>query len=464
MELDEQTCYRALAARDRRFEGRFVVAVRTTGVYCRPGCPAPLPRPTNAHFYACPAAAEEAGFRPCRRCRPETAPGTPAWAGTSSTVNRALRLIAEGQLDGQGVEALADRLGVGARHLRRLFAEHLGVSPNAVARTRRAHFARRLIDETQLPMSDVALGSGFSSVRSFNATVRQTFRQTPRDIRRARGWPGDEVAGAGLRLRLPYRPPLDWSGLLRFLQARAVPGVEAVGSGHYRRTIGLRGQSGCLEVRHRDRGLLELRLHLPGATDLLEIVERVSRLFDLAADSRHITAHLRRDPALAGLVRQGLRVPGCWDPFELAVRAILGQQVTLRGATTLAGRLVRTFGRPLEVRHGVGLTHLFPEPHAVAGGDLCQIGLPRSRAEALRSLAQAVADGTLSLGTSAGLEEAVEHLKQLPGVGAWTAHYIAMQALGEPDALPAGDLGLRRALATNGRLLTQAQLETHAEA
>jgi len=463
VELDDNTCYRALAARDRRFEGRFVVAVRTTGVYCRPGCPAPLPRPTNASFFACSAAAEEAGFRPCRRCRPETAPGTPAWSGTSSTVARALRLISEGELDDVGIEGLAARLGIGGRHLRRLFAEHLGASPLAIARTRRAHFARKLIDETRLPITEVALGAGFSSIRTFNTVMRATFRQTPRELRSTQ----TSRPAAGLCLHLPYRPPLAWTSLLGFLRERATPGVELVGASSYRRTVSIGGRAGTLEVqRSPTANALELRLELGAHEELLAVVERVNRLFDLTADPDRITSHLRRDPELARRLRRlpGVRVPGAWDRFELAVRAILGQQVSVRGATTLAGRLARAFGEPVAGLEKEGLSHLFPTPEALAGADLGRVGLTRARAEAIRALAIATRDGALALGTPRGLDEAVTQLRTLPGVGTWTAQYIAMRALGEPDAFPSGDLGLRRALARKGVLPSSRAVDERAEA
>jgi len=470
MELDSQACYQAFVARDRRFDGRFVTAVVTTGVYCRPGCPAPMPRARNVRFYTCAAAAEEAGFRPCLRCRPETAPGAPAWSGTSATVSRALRLIETGALDQDGVEALAGRLGVGDRHLRRLFHEHLGASPIAVAHTRRVHFARRLIDETDLAMTEVALASGFASIRRFNHAIRDTFRRAPRELRRGtrvRPDTGADLESAGaLALRVPYREPFDWDALLDYLGPRAIPGVESVVNGVWRRTIVNGEQPGWIEVRRHDERQLELRVRVGAPRDLIRIVSRVSRIFDLGADARAIALHLRRDPRLTDAVdlKRGIRVPGAWDPFELAVRAILGQQVSVRAATTIAGRIAHAFGAPLDGTAPPGLTHCFPPPAALAEAPLERVGLTRARADAVRFLAAAVRDGTLDFERLGELDTAVETLCRLPGIGPWTAQYVAMRALGEPDALPAGDLGVRRALAVRGRLPTLREVEVRAEA
>jgi AraC family transcriptional regulator of adaptative response / DNA-3-methyladenine glycosylase II len=453
VEIDPKSCLAAFLGRDRRFAGRFYAGVTTTRVYCRPGCPAPLPKPGNVRFFPCAAAAEEAGFRACRRCRPETAPGTPAWAGTSTTVARALRQIEAGAADSAPLGALAARLGVGERHLRRLFGEHLGASPLAVARTRRLHFARRLLDDTSLRMSDVALAAGYSSVRRFNEAMRAAFGAPPRELRRAAA---TDRPAAGILLRLPFRPPLDWSALLAFLGSRAVPGVEEVSGVVYRRTVDLVGAAGVVEAAvDAGSGVLTLRLWGLGPAAALEATRRAGRLFDLDADPETIGAHLSADPALAPLVarRPGLRVPGAWEPFETAVRTILGQQVSVRAARTLAERLVVRFGRvllPAAARDG--LSRLFPRPEELAGADVSSIGIPSRRGEAIRALAREVAEGRLDLGPAASLDEAEERLAGLPGVGPWTAQAIAMRALGEPDAFPAGDLGLRKALASGGPL------------
>ena len=446
MTLDPEACYRAFASRDRRFEGRFVTAVVTTGIYCRPGCPARLPRRRNMRFFLCAAAAEEAGFRPCLRCRPDGVPGSPAWAGTSATVNRALRLIDDGALDDVGVEQLAERLGVTDRHLRRLFAEHLGASPHAVARTRRAHFARRLIDETRLPFGEIAFSAGFANVRRFNHAMRETFGRSPRELRRRmRRAPAPGVDGE-LRLTLRARAPFDGRAVLAFLAARAVPGLERIERGSYHRAIELDGGHTMLTVKPA-AGVLQVSVARPTPRDLIGIAARVARVFDLNADATQILAHLKRDAMLARALgdRHDLRVPGAWHPFELAVRAILGQQVSVRGATTLAARLVQAFGEPLaEPAHGV--THVFPTAQRLASAGLGAIGLTRARAASLTGLARAVTEGELRFDRLGDLDQAVRTLTKLPGIGDWTAHYIAMRALGEPDAFPAADLGLLRAM------------------
>jgi AraC family transcriptional regulator of adaptative response / DNA-3-methyladenine glycosylase II len=462
MELDPTRCYAALRTRDARFDGRFFTGVKTTGVYCRPICPARTPLQKNIRFFACAAAAEAAGFRPCRRCRPETAPGTPAWTGTSAAVSRALRLIAAGEFDGADVEALAGRVGVGGRQLRRLFASHVGASPAQVARARRVHFARALLAETTLPMIEVAAAAGFQSLRQFNHAVRATFRSTPTALRgRGRG-----VAGRpGVTVRLPYRPPLDWQALLAFLAQRATPGVEVVDGGVYRRTIRVEGGVGTLAVRAEAAARrLVMHLDVPEHLGLLAIVTRVRRLFDLEADPLAIGAHLGRSDELRPLVRRrpGLRVPGAWDPFEIAVRAIVGQQVTVRGATTLMGRLVERWGEPTLAPPP--LTRLFPTPEVLAEAEIERIGMPKARAQALRTVAGEVASGRLTLASGVDLESAVAQLKALPGVGAWTAQYVAMRALGEPDAFPSGDLGLRQAIANGSGPPTSRVLERRAEA
>ena len=461
--LDPARCWRAVLAKDARFDGRFFTAVKTTGIYCRPICPVHPPKRENVLFFPCAAACEAAGFRPCMRCRPETAPGTPAWLGTSAVVSRALRLIEGQALDDEDVERFAARLGIGGRQLRRLFARHLGASPVAIARVRRVHFARALLDETNLPMTDVAHAAGFRSVRQFNHAVRATFRAAPTALRRRRRSGPDPV---GLVVRLPYRPPLDWDALLAFLAARAIPGVERVADGVYRRTIAAGDEVGTLAVSRSATGsALALRVVLPTVRHLLPVVERVRRLFDVAADPHAIARQLRRCARLRPLVgaRPGLRVPGAWDPFELAVRAVLGQQVTVRGATTLAGRLVAAWGRPIATGDP-RLSHLFPEPATLATADVERIGVPRARAGTVRALAVAVASGALALDAAGGLDATVERLAAVPGIGPWTAHYVAMRALGEPDAFPAGDLGVRRALGNGNGPLAATAAERTAEA
>ena len=444
--LNTDDMYAAMVSRDRRFEGHFVVGVTTTGIYCRPGCPARTPRRSSVRFFPSPAAAQAYGLRPCLRCRPDASPGTPAALGTPATVTRALRLIDEGALDDAGIDALADRLGVTARHLRRLFDQHLGAAPIAVARTKRAHFARKLLEETPLPMTEVAHASGFSSLRRFNDAVRAAFRATPTELRRRGARRDVDRTRADVLLRLPYRAPLAWDDLLGFLRRRAIPGVERVDAGSYARTVEVAGRAARIEVRRApdDTHLLLSAWGVAGA-DLFTMVTRVRRLFDLDADPLAIDAHLGRDRRLAPSVRArpGLRVPGAWDTFEIAVRAILGQQVSVAGATTLAGRLVERFGRPAAGGTD-GLTYLFPTPRALADAEVASIGLPRARAAAIVGLARATADGHRPLEPGSGPIE-------LAGIGPWTAAYIAMRGGRDPDAFPAGDLVLRRALAAGGQ-------------
>ncbi len=468
MNLDQELCFRAVESRDRRFEGRFVLAVRSTGVYCRPGCPAPIPKRKNCRFYACAAAAEAEGFRPCRRCRPETAPGTPAWAGTSATVARALRLIHAGLLDEQPIETLAERLGLGERQLRRLFMSHLGASPIAIARTRRVHFARRLIDQTELSMTEIALSSGFGSVRSFNDALLASFGRSPTELRaRRRG--KREAIGSTIHLKLAYRPPFDWARLLEFLEARAVPGVERVKDGRYRRTVRLGTDVGWFEAAPRaGEHALDLEVAPELSRHLLEIAERASRLFDLEADPLLISRQLEADPRLRASLRArpGLRVPGAWDRFETAVRILLGQQISVAGATTLHGRLVARLGEPLpspmrESLEASGLSHLSPTVEAVASDDLVGLGLTTARAAAVRAFAIAVKEGALDLQPGRGLDAAIETLGAMPGIGPWTAQMIAMRVMGEPDACPSGDLWLKLALAAEGTRGSEREVERH---
>jgi AraC family transcriptional regulator of adaptative response / DNA-3-methyladenine glycosylase II len=482
MTLDRHVCYRALRTRDRRFDGRFFTGVTSTGVYCRPVCPARTPKRDNCVFFPHAAAAEEAGFRPCLRCRPETSPGTPAWEGASATVSRALRLIDAGALDRGGVDDLAERLGIGARHLRRLFVEHLGATPLVVAMTRRVHFAKRLLEATRLPITQVAISAGFNNARRFNAAFRKCFDRTPRSIRRAareaRAATDDEHGGT-IRLRMSYRPPLAWGAMLAYLKPRAIPGVEEVTGDTYRRTVALDGVEGVLTITPDAEGdHLVLRTPVASAPHLIEVVERVRTLLDLTADPGVIEGQLTGDPELARLgVPSGLRVPGAWDRFELAARAILGQQVTVKGATRLSGRLVRAIGRRLsdsasrdraegDAPVSESLAWIFPGPEDVARAatrELAAIGIPGARAAAIRGLARAVADGAPVLEPAADLAEAVARLTALDGIGEWTAQYIAMRALREPDAFPSGDLGLRRALADGDKPLTPRALATRSE-
>ncbi len=380
--------------------------------------------------------------------------------GTSNTVSRALRLIGESGLDDGGVEVLAERLGVGSRHLRRLFLKHLGATPIAVAHTRRLHFAKKLIDETSLPMNQIALASGFGCVRRFNAGIRQGYHRTPTQIRRLARQKQNQSENQYL-FRLHFRPPYHWEGILRFLAARATPGVEVVEHGSYRRSIFLNGRVGYFEVALDERrDSLLARIEFGDPHSLFFIVERIRAMFDLNADWAAIVQTLKTDPVFVEPVATdpGVRVPGCWNGFELATRAILGQQITVKGATALAARLVARFGKPF--RGPRGLTHLFPSPGTLAHAEVAGIGLPSARAETIRALARAVCDGRICFEGVVDSDAFLHQLCAIPGIGKWTAQYVAMRALGEPDAFPSGDLGLMRAMAIE----TSCELERRAQA
>ena len=468
MDLDDDACYRALSTRDARFDGRIFVAVRTTGIYCRPICPARTPKRENVTFYPTASAAQEAGYRPCLRCRPESSPDIAAWRGTSNTVSRALALIGEGALDGEAVDALAERLGVGERQLRRLFKQHLGASPIAVAQTRRVLFAKQLIVETRMPLAEVALASGFGSIRRFNATFQALYDRPPRELRRASVRDMDRSAAAGITLNLPYAPPYDWDAIIGFLAAREIAGIERVdGTASYQRTVALDGAQGVVSVEPNDRGNgLCVCIRFPRVESIATIVSRVRRVFDLSADPRAIGKHLSTDPLLAPLIarRPGLRVPGAWDGFEVAIRAVLGQQITVVAARKLAAKLVATFGDPFEASGDASLTHTFPTPAKLAASDMRVLGMPSSRALALTSVAAAAATDHRLFSPSETLEHAIDRLRALRGIGEWTAQYIAMRALREPDAFPAADIGLMRALTQQGARPNAAAVLARAEA
>ncbi|MDJ0786228.1 MAG: AlkA N-terminal domain-containing protein [Myxococcota bacterium] len=469
--LDPQTCYRALATRDARFDGRFFTGVESTGVFCRPVCPARTPRAENCRFFPSAAAAVGAGFRPCLRCRPESAPGTPAWAGTHALVARALRLIDEGVLDRESVGQLAARLGVGDRHLRRLFLRHLGATPTAVATSRRVLFAKKLLDDTDLTMTQVAGAAGFGSLRRFNDAVLAAYGRPPSALRRRRPATSRSSDERGVRLRLSYRPPFDWSAVLAWLGARAIPGVESTEGFVYVRSIRLGESRGRVMARPAARGTaLEVTIRLDRmdrTTPLAQAADRLRRIFDLGADPEAISRQLGRDDRLKRSLSHspGVRIPGAWDPFEVAVRAILGQQVSVAGATTLAGRLVAAHGDPLEPDPDwPAVTHLFPTPERLAEVDLEGLGMPGARARAVVGLARAVAQGELRLDGGRDLDETVASLCDLPGIGPWTAQYIAMRAFGEPDAFPVGDLVLRKVLGEENGPVSPRHLEQAAEA
>jgi len=473
---DHAQLYRALRSRDRRFEGSFIAGITSTRIYCRPGCPAKTPRAENVRFFACAAAAEESGFRACLRCRPDASALLPAAAGSSATVARALALFAQGTNEG-GLAALCDKLGVGERHLRRLFLQHLGASPHAVLRTQRLQFARSLLEQTSLPMTEVALASGYRSTRRFNAEIQQAFHAPPSALRqgpRSRKSASRAAASDRLELRIPFAPPLDWAALLKFFAARAIEGVESVQGQRYARSVRLPGTTApqILEVELApERDALLVCTALSPALGLPALVAGVRRMFGCGVAPATVAEHLRRDPLLARALAKhpGLRVPGAWDPFELAVRALLGQQISVRAAQTLAGRLVRAFGEPLAGAPAAGNpTHLFPAPRAIAEAGalaLAKLGILPARAAALGALASAVDSGALDFETLRyrPLDEACAALESLRGFGPWSAHYIAMRALGEPDAFPLRDLGLLRALRRENPEATFTDLRERAE-
>lgn len=425
-------------------------AVVTTGIYCRPGCGA-QPKPENVLAFGNAAAAEAAGFRACLRCRPyRRAPLVP-WDGPE-LVCRGVRMILDGALDGGTEATLAARLGVSARHLRRLFTTHLGATPDALARSARVHFARRLLDDSDLNVLEIGFAAGFGSVRQFNRACREVFRASPRELRARRRRKDRLVADGGLLVRLPFDGALDWPAIASYLGVRAIPGVEHVAGDRYRRTVIVHGNPGVIELFPGDAGDLHLLLHLPHWEELIHVVEGARRIPGLDLDLGEARRNLEDDALLGPMLRAnpGVRVPGTWDPFETAVRAILGQQVTIRAANTISGRLVERFGRPVDGLTQLGLTHVFPPAETLAKADVRHIGVPRSRAAAVRSFARAVADDEIRLDRSVSLDRLVESITAIDGLGPWTAQYIALR-LGESDAFPATDLGLRAVLARHGR-------------
>ncbi len=460
--MTQQEIYeRARQSRDARFDGRFYIGVRTTGIYCRPICPANTPKSENVTFFPTAAAASEAGYRPCLRCRPECAPGTPAWNGTSTTVRRGLKLIAGGALDDSNVESLATRLGVTSRHLRRLFTRHLGASPLAVAHTQRLQFAKQLIDQTTLPMQDIAVAAGYGSVRRFNDSFVKTYGRSPRELRRV----GDNSRASGsesaLTVELACSMPFDWQNLLAFFAVRAIPGVESVDGGRYLRAMMIDGQPGAIELR-QDAGSILLTMHGISTPNIFSVVQRCREMFDLDAPMPEIANVLSRDARLGRMLQRnpGVRVPGAWCGFELTVRAILGQQISVKAATTIAGRVAEAYGEPARNFGLSGLAHLFPAPERLARAQFKNVGITRSRAETLRRVAKAVVDGGLTFDHSQDPAAFRESLIAIPGIGEWTAQYVAMRALKNPDAFPAADLGLLRAFDEPGRQrLRPAQLE-----
>jgi AraC family transcriptional regulator of adaptative response / DNA-3-methyladenine glycosylase II len=442
--FDSDRVWQAIEACDPRFDGWVFCGVKTTGIYCRPSCPARTPKRENVRLFASAAAAQSAGFRACKRCRPDATPGSPEWDLRADLVGRAMRLIADGVVDREGVGGLARRLGYTERHVHRQLVAVVGAGPLPLARAQRAQTARILLETTALPITDVAFAAGFQSVRQFNATVREVFALTPSELRtRRHGRPEDSGA---LSLRLPYRAPLDAEGLVAFLGLRAVAGVEEVLDGAYRRSLRLPHGTGVVELRPVD-GHVHARYWLADLRDLGAAMQRSRALLDLDSDPSSVADVLGCDSLLGPLVRgaPGRRVPGAVDGHELAVRAVLGQQVSVRGASTLAGRLVAQHGEKLERPFG-GVTHVFPSSEALAYADTAKLAMPNARRRALLALVTALAGGELVIDAGADRAHARNQLTALPGIGPWTADYIAMRALRDPDAFLPSDLGVRHAL------------------
>jgi AraC family transcriptional regulator of adaptative response / DNA-3-methyladenine glycosylase II len=460
--MDDDQRYQAAASKDARFDGVFFTAVRTTGIYCRPSCPAITPKRANVTFYPTAAAAQQAGYRSCKRCRPDASPGSPDWNVRSDVAARAMRLIADGVVDRDGVPGLAARLGYSPRQVGRVLAAEVGAGPLALARAQRARTARILVETTTLPLGDIAFAAGFSSIRQFNATMLEVY-DTPPSVLRERAERrrdrGKEPAGpsGALCLRLPYRPPIDLDRMFGYLRARAVPGVEVVTATEYARTISLPNGPGAIRLRIvPGQHWVECSLTLSDLRDVTAAVQRARRLLDLDADPLAISGDLAADPVIGplALASPGRRSVGAVDGNEIALRAVLGQQVSVAAARRLAGRLTALHGRPLPPGSDVigldGLTHVFPDAATIAGLDPETLPMPRSRGRALVGLAHALASGTVGLDPGADREEAAARLVALPGIGPWTAGYIGMRALSDPDAFPPGDAGVLRALRTFG--------------
>lgn len=452
--LDRQRCYRAVPSRDPRFDGWFFTGVLTTGIYCRPSCPAVTPKFENVRFFATAAAAQQAGLRACKRCRPDALPGSPEWNLRSDLVGRAMRSILDGVVDREGVVGLSSRLGYSVRHIHRQLVEEVGAGPLALARAQRASTARLLMETTDLSASETAFAAGFGSIRQFNDTIREVFHLTPtelRSTRRSRSGPA-HIAGA-LNLRLSYRQPLAATRLFEFFSKRAIPGVEEGDGSTYRRTLSLHHGNAVVTVTQQSDhvGYLACVLRLDDLRDLTTAIQRTRRALDLDADPEGVSATLGKDPNLGPHVKRlaGLRVPGTVDPHEIAIRAVLGQQVSVAGARNLAHALTMSYGKPLAAPDG-SLTHLFPAIETLAEASLDDLRVTASRRAAIRELATAIAEQRLVLDEGVNREEVVTMLETIKGIGPWTAAYIRMRGLGDPDVFLPGDLGVKKALAEIG--------------
>ena len=447
MILDDEQCYRAAQSRDSRFDGCFITAVKTTGIYCRPSCPAMTPKRHNVEFFVTAAAAQQHGYRACKRCRPDASPGSPEWNVRADVVGRAMRLIADGLIDREGVRGLATRLSYSERQINRLLTSELGAGPLALARAQRAQTARTLIETTSMPITQIAFAAGFASVRQFNDTIRDVFAASPSELRGTRA---PAAAGSTLSLRLPYRSPYHGESIFGFLGVRAVSGVETCDGTTYRRSLRLNHGDAVVALTP-GVGAIHCTLHLDNVADVQAAVQRCRRLLDLDADPDTIEGHFADDEILGPLVRKrpGLRSPGHPDGVELITRAVLGQQVSVKGARTLAGRLVAAVGQPL--RTGVdGVTHTFPSAAAIATCAPGDFAMPTARARALIHACEHLADGRIVIDAGSDRDEIARQLQTLPGVGPWTASYVALRALGDPDMFLPTDIGVRNALRAMG--------------
>ncbi|MBV9845919.1 MAG: DNA-3-methyladenine glycosylase 2 family protein [Kutzneria sp.] len=451
MLIDSERAYRAVASRDSRFDGHFITAVRTTGIYCRPSCPAVRPKRENVDFYPTAAAAQSAGYRACRRCLPDAVPGSPEWNLRADLAARSMRLINDGVIERDGVSGLAARLGYSERHLSRVLTAELGAAPLALARAHRAHSARLLIESTDLSFSDIAFASGFASIRQFNDTVRAVFATTPSQLRVEANRQHRPVRTPGrVTLRLPFRAPMDVDGLFGFLAARAVAGIEQTTDDGYARTLRLSHGTATVRLAPAE-GHIECSLRLSDLRDLASAVSRVRRLLDLDADPVAVDELIGADPVLAARVaaRPGIRVPGAVDGPEILLRAMLGQQVSVAAARTSIGALVTALGEPLETPDCT-LTKVFPTPAAIAAGGAAVLTGPQRRVDAVLAVSEAMADGSLVVDVGRDPDDLRAELEAFPGVGAWTAGYVVMRVLGAPDVLLANDLALRKGAAALG--------------
>jgi AraC family transcriptional regulator of adaptative response / DNA-3-methyladenine glycosylase II len=448
---DTEACYRAVKSRDRRFDGVFYTGVTSTGIYCRPSCPAITPQRRNVTFHRTAAAAQAAGFRACKRCLPDATPGSPDWDVAADAAGRAMRLISDGVVEREGVEGLARRVGYTSRHLNRLLVSEVGAGPLALARAKRAQTARVLVETTPMSLADVAFAAGFSSIRQFNDTFREVYAATPSELRSRRGRAVSTTPGQ-LELRLAVRAPYAADEMLAFLAAHSVPGLESWGPGWYARTLRLPHGPGHvvleLDGGVAERGHVRCRLRVDDLRDVAAAVERCRRLLDADCDPLTVEDALADDPLLARLVRirPGLRVPGHVDGAEVAIRTVIGQQVSVAAANTLTARIVAEHGEP----YGETGERLFPTADVLAAQDPASLPMPRARGRALVGLCRALADGELPLDRSADRAEVRRRLVALPGIGAWTADYVALRALGHPDVFLPTDVGVRNALAGLG--------------